>query len=427
MGRRVACVLVLLLGVADAGPTRKVVVETDPPGATVYLNDKEAGPVCAATPCTIEVPANGEANLIIEASSYAPEFATVDTSKRSNKPLSVKVSLKKAVGFITIESPKGASVMVDDKEQGTVPAHVEVDAGGHHVVVTANSKSVFDDFVNVDVGEDIPITPTATVTAQVPDGGGEVDTTPKPDTGKHRRPYVFAAAAIDIGFRKFTYENPQTNHLGRQELRTEDEGGQILAGPAIEVYPTAIANIDALPGLAVVLRYQYGVNGQAVTGNNVSGTLTTFWQALEIGAKYRWVFFDQLAVEAGGGYLSDTYRFNGSASDVSLVPDVDYQSLRLGARAAYVAGQFEPYIVLESRLVLDGGALGGRFPGGASASGLHGALGVQAHFGAVGVRLEGALTQYSWTFKSDPTMDEYVATGGNDAIKQITLAVGYAY
>ena len=418
-----------LLGVAEAGPTRKVVVETDPPGATVYLNDMEAGPVCKATPCTIDVPVNGEANLIIEAASYAPEFATVDLTKRSSKPIAVKVSLKKAVGAITIDTPKGASVAVDDADAGKVPAHIDVEAGGHHVVVTVNGKDVFNDFVNVEVGEEVPVTPSATPPpGPPPPDGGEVDTTPKPVATTHRRPYLFAAAAFDVGFRKFTYDNVQLNKMGVNKLREEDEGGQVLAGPAVEVYPTAIANVDLLPGLAIVLRYQYGINGQAVSGNGVTGALTTFWQALEIGAKYRWVLLDnQLAVEAGGGYLRDTYRFNGNATDITLVPDADYQSLRIGARAAYVAGQFEPYLVLESRLVLDGGAVGTRFPLGASASGLHGALGVAAHFGALGVRVEGALTQYSWTFKADPAMSEYVATGGSDSIKQITLAVGYAY
>jgi hypothetical protein len=430
MGRRVACVLLLfgLGAVAEAGPMRKVVVETDPPGATVYLNDKEAGPVCAATPCTIEVPVNGEANLIIEESSYAPEFATVDTSKRTSKPISIKVSLKKAIGFITIESPKGATVSVDDKDSGTVPAHVEVEAGGHHVVVTANNKAVFDDFVNVDVNEDIPVTPAATTGGTPPpEGTPETDKPPAPETGKHRRPYVFGSAAFDIGFRKFTYDNAQPNHLGKQDLNTEDEAGQVLVGPLVEIYPTAIANIDALPGLALVVRYEYGVNSQSVMANNLSGGLSTYWSSLEIGAKYRWVVLEQLAIEASGGYLSDTYRYNGAPADVALVPDVQYQSLRIGGRAAFVAGQFEPYLVLESRLVVDGGNLGGRFPGGASTSGLHGALGVQAHFGALGLRIEGSLTQYSWTFKTDPTMDTYVADGGSDSIKQITLAVGYAY
>ena len=416
-----------LLGVAEAGPTRKVVVETDPPGATVYLNDKEAGPVCKATPCTIDVPVNGEANLIIEESSYAPEFATVDLSKRSNKPISVKVSLKKAVGTITIETPPGASVTVDDNDQGKVPAHIEVEAGGHHVVVTANNKPVFDNFVNVEVGEEVPVSPSATPPGPPPPDGGEVDTTPKPLATTHRRPYLFASAALDVGFRKFTYDGVQPNSMHVNKLREEDEGGQVLAGPLVEVYPTAIANTDVLPGLAVVLRYQYGVNGQAVSGNGVSGQLTTFWQALEVSAKYRWVFLDQLAVEAGGGYLRDTYRFNGNPTDIALVPDADYQSLRIGARAAYVLDQFEPYLVLESRLVLDGGALAARFPLGASVSGVHGALGVLAHVGALGLRVEGSVTQYSWSFTSDPAMSEYVASGGSDAIKQITFAVGYAY
>ena len=420
--------MLVLAGVAEAAPTRKVVVETDPPGATVYLNDKEAGPVCAATPCTIEVPVNGEANLIIEETSYAPEFATVDTSKRTSKPIQIKVSLKKAVGTISVESPKGATVAIDDAPSGTVPAHIEVEAGGHHVVVTANNKAVFDDFVNVDVNEDVPVAPAASVsTGPSSEGTPGVETPSGPTEKSHRRPYVFASAAFDVGFRKFTYNNVMPNKMGINKLREEDEGGQVLAGPLVEIYPTAIANVDALPGLAVVLRYQYGVNAQAVTGNDLIGTVTTFWQAIEVGAKYRWVIFDQLAVEAGGGYLRDTYRFNGTATDISLVPDADYQSIRLGARAAYVAGQLEPYLALESRLVFDGGALAARFPNGASASGLHGALGVAAHFGALGLRLEGSISSYSWTFKSDPTMDEYVATGGDDVIKQISLAVGYAY
>src|ERR1700761_523018 len=107
---RALLVLLLLGGVAEAG--RKVLVESDPPGATVYLNDKEAGPVCSATPCTIDVPAGGDANVIVEASGYAPEFASVDLAKKGK--LAVKVTLKKAMGTIVVDQPKGATISVDD-------------------------------------------------------------------------------------------------------------------------------------------------------------------------------------------------------------------------------------------------------------------------------------------------------------------------
>ena len=425
---RVALALCVLVGVARAAPTRKVLVETDPPGATVYLNDKEAGPVCASTPCTVEVPASGEANLIIEAASYAPEFASVDLSKRGK--LSVKVTLKKAVGTITIEAPKGATVTVDDVDSGTVPAHLDVEAGGHHVVVTAGGKNVFDDFVNVDVNEDVPVTPSG---AKPDPGDGDTDKPEQPapaPSRKARRPYVTASLAVDLGFRSFAYENPMKNANNISNTRSEDEGGQVLAGPLIEVYPTAIAGSSLLPGLALVLRYQYGLNGQTVNATGFTEPVTTFWQALEISAKYRFVLFDQMSLEVGGGYLKETYRFNGKTNDIALVPDADYAAVRIGARVGYlgeVAGmQLEPYLVLESRFVTSGGALQARFTS-ASATGLHGALGVQAHFGALGVRLEGSLTSYSWSFSSSEAMPDYVATGGSDSIKKLGLSIGYTY
>lgn len=417
--------LILLGGVAAAGG-RKVVVESDPPGATVYLNDKEAGPVCSATPCTIDVPANGDANIIVEASGYAPEFASVDLAKRGK--LSVKVSLKKAMGTIVVESPKGAMISIDDTDEGKAPQRVEVEAGGHHVVLTQNGKAVFDDFVDVDVNGEVPIEPKGGAKPVDPNETENIlEEKPAEPAKKAHAPYVYAALAIDVGFRKFAYSGTTPGMTSK--LREEDESGEVLAGPSIEVYPMAIANLDVAKGLALVFRYQYGLNAQKVQATGFSKDVTTFWQSLEISAKYRWIFFDQLAVEAGIGYARDTYRFNGSEDDILLVPDADYQALRIGVRAAYLADlggtKLEPYLLLEPRLVTDGGNLKSRFQSG-SVSGFHGALGVLAHFGSFTAKLEGALSSYSWSFTPKMSTD-FMATGASDSIKYIAFGLGYTY
>lgn len=418
--RAVLCLL-LLGGVAAAGG-RKVVVESDPPGATVYLNDKEAGPVCPATPCTIDVPVNGDANIIVEASGYAPEFASVDLAKKGK--LSVKVSLKKAMGVIVVDAPKGAAITVDDTDEGKAPQRVEVEAGGHHVVLTQNGKPVFDDFVDVDVGVDVPIEPKSSAPDPT-DGENVLEQKAEPPKKAHD-PWVFGLLAIDVGFRKFTYSGTKPGMTSK--LREEDESGEVLAGPALEIYPMAIAGLDVAKGLAIVFRYQYGLNSQKVAATGFVGDVTTFWQSLEFSAKYKWVFFDQLAVEAGLGYVRDTYRFNGMDNDILLVPDADYQALRIGVRAAYLADvggtKVEPYLVLEPRLVTDGGNLKSRFMGG-SVTGLHGALGVLAHFGAITAKLEGAISSYSWDLT--PGGSDYQATGASDSIKYVAFGVGYTY
>ena len=58
MGRLVLAgtLVVSAIGIAHARPKRKVQIETEPPGAAIYLGDVDKGPVCEATPCTIVAP-----------------------------------------------------------------------------------------------------------------------------------------------------------------------------------------------------------------------------------------------------------------------------------------------------------------------------------------------------------------------------------
>src|SRR5262249_35567105 len=104
---------------AAAKPKRKVRIETDPPGATVYVGDKKAGPK-GTTPVTIDL-APGEQTLIIELDGYLPHTESITVSmakgKAAKSPQKVAFALDKAVGTIRMSGlPQGAKVTVDGNE-----------------------------------------------------------------------------------------------------------------------------------------------------------------------------------------------------------------------------------------------------------------------------------------------------------------------
>ena len=433
--------LLATAGVAVAAPKRKVRIETDPPGATVYLNAKEDGPVCT-TPCNISVPL-GDTPIIVELANHKQLFENLSVTGR--KAVTVKYKLEPAIGTINVKGPAGARITVDDVDQGKAPAKLEVSAGPHTIVLAVDGKPIATEFVDVAANDEVVIegkgSPVATNDDDDDDdddddggGGGDTDgggaaagnVTTRTSVGaaRARGPYVKLAVAMDVGFRNFNYQGDDIS----PNLTPEKEGGQVLVGPVVEIYPGTLAGIGVLRGTSLYLRFGYGVNSQAVTrkGSGMTTSAKTFWRAFEASVRQRWPIKDVVAIEVGAGYVRDQYQFEGMVDDIKLVPDADYQSVRLGGRIAILSGRFEPYAAFENRIVLSGGALEKRFDE-ASATGLRGALGIEAKLGAVAVRVEGALNYYSWSFGFDSSMDEYRAESGTDSIKLITAAVGYAY
>lgn len=441
----VGVVVVAWAGVASAGgATRKVTVETDPPGAKVYIGSKEDGVACEPTPCSVDAPLGDGATIIVELERYGPEFVAVDV-KRAGKPPSVKVKLKLAIGTYVIDSPgaKGASIRVDDVDKGKVPQRVEVEPGGHKVTVAIAGKTLFDDYVNVDDGQEVPIAPKSAPVATAPpakvdpvvtenEGGGggggsggdpvgHVETS-APEAPRDR--FLVASALVDIGFRHFSYVNARTLNL-----HDESEDGNVLAGPAVELWPAELLHARHLRGLSVYLRAQFAINHQTVTDSQmkITGPVSNGWTSYEASLRQRWTIADTAAIEASGGWVMDQYQFaTTSTNDLNLVPDAQYQSIRVGVRAAILAGSFEPYLAGETRIVLSGGELQSRFET-AKASGLRGAVGAVGHLGAFAVRVEGSLMQYSWNFSTTQQKPMFDADGATDSVIQVSIAAGYQY
>jgi len=106
-------------------------VETDPPGATVYLDRKDLGPR-GETPRTLGL-APGRRKVIVEKAGYEPLESEV-VQLEIGKEVKLDLKLKLIFGTARLEGETGAQVKVDD-ENGpfacTVPCSLDV-APGHH-------------------------------------------------------------------------------------------------------------------------------------------------------------------------------------------------------------------------------------------------------------------------------------------------------
>ncbi|MDX2087248.1 MAG: PEGA domain-containing protein [Kofleriaceae bacterium] len=422
---RVSHVLVLSLGLALAGVAsaetkRKIRIETTPPGAVVYLVEKEAGPVCEETPCTIDAPV-GTTPVIIELKDHAPVFDNVTVPKKG-KVTTAKFTLDPAVGKVIVREPVGAVVFVDEEEQGKAPLELEVSADAHHVVVKLKGKRIYDGYVEVAAGNETVIGSE--------EGGGESEDDEVPEEEEEKitksttptklvEPWLRGTVAVDIGFRSFTY-NAGSNQ------RPEKEAGQILAGPVIELWPGRLAKVRALHGFSLLGRFQFGLNQQPVVAADLGPNTSTFWQSLEGTLRQQFVFAQKFGLELGLGYVRDQMQFSGTPGDIEKLPDVIYSVLRIGVRASMRLGKLEPYFAAEPRFVLSGGKLQNRYEAGTGASGYRIAGGALVNIGRITGRAEVSTTRYGWTFvNSDPeiTMTE----SGTDAVIQVGFSAGYQF
>ena len=419
------------MGTAYAGHTRKVQVESDPPGATVYLNDPSEGALCE-TPCSIDAPI-GETPIILQREGYEPVFDNLVVPRRGKTPVA-RFTLVSAVGSLVVKgAPDGATVSVDETDKGTTPDKIQVESGSHHIVVTFKSKKLFDDFVRVETGSDTEIVATASSAGDLDppdDGGGDgsgsdapVEVHQEAPSGPRQR-FINAGIEADVGFRRFDWVNPRGN-LGMDSGETED--GNVVAGPAIELWPAELLKLRHLRGLSLFVRFEFGLNHQVLTTTDMTGATVpagaqTTWSSLEASIRHRWVVADTVAIEASGGFVRDVYGFQVDNEMVhATVPDTDYKSIRLGARLA-LTGDVAPYIAGENRIVLSGGYLATQYMD-AKASGLHGAAGVMIHAGALTAKVEGEITSYSWTFSAqDPNAD-----GATDRVFGFAALLGYQY
>jgi hypothetical protein len=431
-------------GTAGAGGTRKVDVTSEPSGASVYLNDVTTGEVCI-TPCAVEVPIGTETNVILQKSGYTPDVVTVTPSRRG-KVAPVKSTLIAAVAMLEFKDAafKGGKILVDNVEKGTAPQSVQVEAGPHNVVVMNKGKKVGDEAVDLDAGDDREIKPLAAGAAEVataPTGGGgggggggntedellsgmtkPVDVEKEAAPERPHRPFIAVGGDMDVGFRQFSYDQP--NNLAA----TESEVGAVMLGPTMELWPIEALGGSHFRGLSLYGKVVFGINHQPVLDmQNMPVGPQTYWGNIEVDLRHRWMIGDS-SITAEGGFVRDQLQFTGgSKATRDDVPVADYRSVRIGLRAATMLGALEPFAAVEGRIVLSGGELATRFAS-ADITGARIAAGAQVRAGPIYLRAQAALTYYGWTFtnaSADPMAQ--TAAGATDIIEVLSFVLGLTH
>jgi hypothetical protein len=143
---------------AQSSKTYQVTIETVPPDATVYLDDKSKGPI-GVTPFKPKIK-QGTHTLYLELDGYDAQSLTLIIDKTSYKK-TFSYTLIKSIKNPTIDvrakagdlSANGAEVYVDGASWGPLPISKQVNIGRHLVEVKKPDFNLYAEWVDVREGE----------------------------------------------------------------------------------------------------------------------------------------------------------------------------------------------------------------------------------------------------------------------------------
>lgn len=421
------CVTFLCLAIAApawAQKTRPVQVSSVPEGATVWLGDKEGEPL-GTTPFEAEL-APGEYTTIFELPGHVPVFETlivdaIKDRKKSRVPVTLKVALVPAISKLTVkgDAPEGAKVHIDGKERGSLPLTIEVEPGAHQVEVIVDGRQPYEQWVELEGGQEHEVTVSLEALAPVEPPKVKKPTGPRP-------PLAIARAGVDIGWRRFRYEDPGDAMF----TAPFDANGRVMGRFEAEVAPWRLSpKVHRLWPLSLILGLGFSPQDTAVRGSESANFNHRLFEA---GLRYRVRINPMAGLAFDAGWTRMLYTFAGDLA--YALPDVDYNVVRIGVRGEGKFGILRPWLGLENRLVAGGGDLDDRFKS-ADANGFGLTLGVLARFldqDRVEVGLGYDLVRFGWAFAPvdnppPPPMPSYIATGGTDTYHTVRFWVGGAY
>jgi len=134
-----------------------VTVESDPPGASIYIDDK--GKLVGQTPLTVKLDP-GKYKLFLNLDGHVPFEQDLDV--RAGQPLTLRFKLEKfqRVGNIRVKSNvRGASLFIDGRNVGLTPYTdvITVDEGPHQIAVSKDEYVPFNKEVKVTVNETVEV------------------------------------------------------------------------------------------------------------------------------------------------------------------------------------------------------------------------------------------------------------------------------
>jgi hypothetical protein len=422
--------LLAAAGTARAERTRKVVINTIPTGAIVYLDAKEEGPK-GESPITLDL-GPGTYQVIVEKDTFDPEFGEVVVPRgKGRAPIELTLQLKPAMARMQVEgAPDKATVKIDDMKPLPLEEYLDgfdVSAGAHTVVVELDGKILAEEFITVESGG------LATVEVRAAfkggggrgDGGGSTSVSATYDPRTDRGPVLTAGLMFDFNFRRFTYQGQDVTD---SELAMSQHGP--LIGIAIDFHPFRLTGVRPLHPFAIVTSVGKGFS-QLVEAAPAAmlDDPSTFWWRYQVGVRYRFSL-SSIRLDVEGGYANYYYRFNGRQSDVDKLPDATYETIRVGLRLGARIGSVTPFVGAENRIVLSGGELESRYVDNVATAdttgyAVRGGLEFPLWKGRLAARIEGHFGKFNWKFADQLMSSEYQADGATDLLYGVSTVLGY--
>ena len=128
-------------------------IDSDPPGAQVYVDDRERG-VQGSTPYRNYV-RPGAHVIWVELKGYEPIKQEIEVQVKQPFHINVAMRKRQNLGYLYVDSTiAGATVFIDGKKVGQTPFNepLSYPAGRHQVVVTRDGYTRFDKHVSVQTG-----------------------------------------------------------------------------------------------------------------------------------------------------------------------------------------------------------------------------------------------------------------------------------
>lgn len=447
---------------AHAEKTYPIRIETTPPGATVYLEDKDGDPL-GRTPYDGKLEA-GNHTLIIELEGFVGQVSEISVKKKSSAQ-KFKVKLAKVEkGTIEVMPAKaqaqvaGAKVFVDGKEEGNLPDTIKVDAGAHQVEVKKEGYKTYEEWIEVQEGEttrvkvELVSLDGSRPEAAASDAGNGGDDATDPSLGSddddadvgldgedaeaptgRTIPYIAFAGGVELGGRRFRFDNPQEGNL-----RPYDAGGVPMIRLGAEFTPLAFSKSKVVNGWTLTGSYARSTpldstatinQGQP---NEMPVSVPTTWSELDLGLGYRYRYGPADASYVGlmAGYGIHTFTFSFGPDNDTLknqIPDVEYKFIAVGLEGRFAfAGRFAALLSGGTRLVSATGNIGDNFlKTDVLAFGMGGGL-AAGITRTIEARLAGRFDQYKHTFTPKTDM-MIVADGGTDRYFGVTLSAVFLY
>lgn len=152
----------------------KVRIDSAPPGATIYLDDKKYGPV-GTTPLETRLQ-KGTWTVILEKEGYKPASSSMRV-RRTRRLQETFLPLEKLpnppkieITAVADQKVAGAQVWVDGQLQGTAPLLLKVSEGRHLVELKKEGVEPFQQWVDVKEGEKATLNPVFKAVPQVRKG-----------------------------------------------------------------------------------------------------------------------------------------------------------------------------------------------------------------------------------------------------------------